>query len=443
MEIHFEKKENSSALLTVSMATADYQADYQSKIKDYSKRAQMKGFRPGKVPPALVEKMYGQALRSDAISNVLNKSVDKYLRDNGIDILGDLISEENVVGETMDANNLKFAFRMAIRPEITIPALTSIQIGFPEIEVEGARMDEFIADLRKRFGKMVDSEKISEGDLIKGNLKAADGSFETEAAFPFGRIRDGYHSQFLGKSVGETIEFPIEEAFEKDEIKYVTNTYREKDRHFSGMFTLEVTNVSTTEPATLDTEFFDKAVGQGNAENEDQFKDKIREMFMNTYEGESNAYFEMAVEKYLMENCPVVLADDVITEVITRRSEGKMTDTERDDFIPRYIKSMKLSLIKSRVAEDNNLVISEEDILNSARKQVAADFQHMGYGNLGEEFMEKYVVNYLQDKEKNNRDRMAEKSLTVKIAGLILEKANVVRNSVTIEKFNQLVEELN
>jgi hypothetical protein len=67
----------------------------------------------------------------------------------------------------------------------------------------------------------------------------------------------------------------------------------------------------------------------------------------------------------------------------------------------------------------------------------------MGYGNLGEEFMEKYVVNYLQDKEKNNRDRMAEKSLTVKIAGLILEKGNVVRNSVTIEKFNQLVEELN
>ncbi len=443
MEIQFEKKENSSALLTISMAPADYFADYQSKIKDYTKRAQIKGFRPGKVPPALVEKMYGPSLKSDAISNVLNKSIDKYLRDNGIDILGDLISEERVSEDQQTEENLKFAFRMAIRPEITLPALGDIKMNFPEIQVEDARMEEFVADLQKRFGKTVETESIAEGDLIKGQLKAEDGSFETETAFPFSRIKDGYQASFLGKKKGEVLTFPIEEAFEADEIKYVTNTFREKDRSFSGMYSLEITSISGTEPAAMDVEFFDKAVGQGNAENEEQFREKIREMFQNTYESESQAYFEMAVEKYLLENCPLVLAEDVITEVISRRSEGKMTDTERVDFIPRYIKSMKLSLIKSRVAEENNLVLTEEDLLSAARKQVAADFQHMGYGNLGEEFMEKYVVSYLQDKERNNRDRMAEKSLTAKISALILEKGNVVRNAVSIEAFNQLVEELN
>ena len=443
MEIQFEKKENASALLTISMAPADYLSDYQSKIKDYSKRANIKGFRPGKVPPALVEKMYGQALKSDAISSVLNKSIDKYLRDNGIDILGDLISEEKVSEQNENPDQLKFAFRMAMRPEISLPAIGDIKMSYPEIQVEDARMDDFIQDLRKRFGKSVEAESISEGDLIKGNLKAADGTFETESAFPFSRINSGYQSQFSGKKIGDTIEFPIEEAFDQDEIKYVTNTFREKDRKFSGLFRLEITAVNSTEPAALDTDFFDKAVGPGNAENEEQFRNKIREMFMNTYEGESRAYFEMAVEKYLMDNCPFELAEDVISEVIQRRSEGKMAEAEVKDFIPRYIRSMKLSLIKSRVAEENNLVITEDDLMDAARKQVAADFQHMGYGNLGEEFMEKYAVSYLQDKERNNRDRMAEKSLTAKIAALILEKSSVVRKPVSIDAFNQLVEDLN
>lgn len=443
VEILFEKKENASALLTISMAPSDYLSDYQSKIKDYTKRASIKGFRPGKVPPALVEKMYGQALKSDAISSVLNKSIDKYLRDNGIDILGDLISEEKVTEQNENSDQLKFAFRMAMRPEIHLPAMADIKMDYPEIKVENERMEDFIQDLRKRFGKSVEVESISEGDLIKGKLKSSDGSFETESAFPFSRIRSGYQSQFSGKKIGETIEFPIEEAFEEDEIKYVTNTFREKDRKFSGLFSLEITGVNSTEPAAMDMDFFDKAVGQGSAANEEQFRNKIREMFLNTYDGESRAYFEMAVEKYLMDNCSFPLAEDVISEVIMRRSEGKMSESEVMDFIPRYIRSMKLSLIKSRVAEENNLVITEEDLLNAARKQVAADFQHMGYGNLGEEFMEKYALSYLEDKERNNRDRMAEKSLTAKIASLILEKGNIVRNQVSIDTFNQLVEDLN
>lgn len=442
MEIQFEKKENSSALLTIMMAPADYMTDYQSKIKDYSKKANVKGFRPGKVPPALIEKMYGPALRSDAISNVLNKSIDKYLRDNGIDVLGDLISQDKTSGVD-ESENLTFAFRLAIRPEISVPPLSEVKITYPEIQIEDEKMENFISDLRKRFGKTADSEEIKEGDLIRGTIKAVDGSFENETTFPYSRIKPGYQPSFLGKKTGETVEFPIEEAFEAGEIKYVTNTFKEKDREFSGMFQLEITGISHTEAADLNPEFFDKAVGSGNAATEEEFRGKIREMFQNTYDSESRAYFEMAIEKYLMENCPVVLAEDVISEVIARRSEGKISEAERGDFIPHYLRSMKLSLIKSKIAEENNLLLTEEDLLQAARKQVAEDFQQMGYGNLGDEFMERYAVSYLEDKERNNRDRMAERSLTSKIAGLLLEKASISRKSVSIDDFNRLVEELN
>ena len=263
MEILFEKKENSSALLTISIEQGDYQSDYQSKVKDYSKRVQMKGFRPGKVPPALVEKMYGSALKSEAINSVLNKSIDQYLKDNDIDVLGDLIAEESFADPATSTPDLiHFSFLLAIRPEITYPALETISLVYPEIEVAEDRINDFITDLQKRYGQMTDGEAIVEGDLIKGQLVAKDGSFETESSFPFSKIKEGYQSQFLGKKVGESIEFPIEEAFEKDEIRFVTGTFKEKDREFSGLFTLTITNISTSSPAELTTDFFDKAVGK-------------------------------------------------------------------------------------------------------------------------------------------------------------------------------------
>ena len=444
MEIVFEKKENSSALLTISIGPGDYQSDYQSKIKDYSKKVQMKGFRPGKVPRDLVERMYGSSLKSEAINSVLNKSIDKYLRDNEIDVLGDLITEESIPeAEQSTDEQLNFSFLMAIRPDIKYPSLDQIEIQYPEIEVGEDRVNDFITDLTKRYGQMAEGDTIAEGDLIKGQLTANDGSFETESSFPFSRIKEGYQSQFLGKKVGESIEFPIEEAFAKNEVKYVTGTFKEKDREFSGLFNLKISGVSTTVPAELNSDLFDKAVGKGKASNEDEFKAAVRELFVNTYSGESESYFQMVVEKTLFEKSEFVLAEDVVSKVIRKRSEGKMSQEELESFIPKYIRSMKTNLIKGKLAEDHNLRISEEDLLDAAKSQIAADFQQMGYGNLGDEFIEKYAHTYLEEKDKNNRDRMAEKSLSAKIASLMHEKGKIVRNVVSIEKFNQLVEELN
>ena len=151
----------------------------------------------------------------------------------------------------------------------------------------------------------------------------------------------------------------------------------------------------------------------------------------------------MKVEKVLFEKSEMVLAEDVVAKVIKGSVKDKMSEQEVEDFIPRYLRSMKMSLIKNQVSEEHNLSLSEGDLLAAAKKQIASDFQQLGYGNLEDEFLDKYAVNYLNEKDKNNRDRMAEQSLTAKIAKLVMEKGKIVRKSISIEDFNQLVEELN
>ncbi len=448
MEIQFETKENSSALLTISIDHSDYQSDYQSKIKDYSKKVQMKGFRPGKVPPALVERMYGPSLKSEAINTVINKSVDNYLKENKVDVLGDLITENFVPNEAeVDANApLKFSFHMAIKPEINYPAVESIAITYPEIQIDEAKITDFVVDLQKRYGPMGKGESIKEGDLIKGTLKAKDGSFElADSSFPFSKIKEGYQTQFTGKKVGETIEFPIEEAFDKEELKYVTGNFGKNavDKEFIGLFTFEVSEINTQETAELNQEFFDKVVGKDQAHNEAELRDKVKEMFRDTYEQESESFYQLSLEKHIFDNTKMVLAEDVVQKVISGRVKGKMSDQEVVDFIPRYINSMKMSLIKNQIAADNKIQLSEQDLVEAAKRKLSRDFQQMGYGKLGDEFLDQYAVTYLNEKDKNNRDNMAEQSLSAKIAALVLEKGKIVRKAVAIEEFNKLVEELN
>jgi trigger factor len=447
VEIQFEKKEKASALLTISLEEQDYQSDYQAKIKDYSKRVQMKGFRPGKVPPTLVERMYGPALKSEAINNLLNKSIDGYLKENNIQVLGDMISDETKPLTEGDNTTgpLTFSFAMALRPEVKYPAMEKMTIEFPEISITEDRVTSFIAEMQKRYGPMEDAEKISEGDLIKGNLKAVDGNFETESSFPFSRIKEGYRDQFIGKKLGEVFEFPIEEAFDSEEIRFVTNTYRDKGskKEFSGMYSLEITSISTSKPAELNVEFFDKVVGKGAAITEEEFKEKVRELFSNTYEEESKAFFQMALDKYLYQNSEIEISEEIVSKVIKGRADGKMTEAELGDFLPKYLVSLKKSLIKSAISTDFKISLTREDILEQAREKVRAELKQMGLGQMDDEFLDKFAENFLKDKEQRNEELMAEKALAAKIANLISEKGNIVRKSVSIEEFNKLVEELN
>ena len=448
MEIQFEKRENASALLTISIDHADYQPGYQSKIKDYVKKVQMKGFRPGKVPPALVERMYGPSLKSEAINAFINSSVDNYLKENKVEILGDLITENFTQSEEeIDPNApLKFSFQMAIKPEIDYPAVENISITYPEISVDEEKISDFVEDLRKRYGPMGKGESIKEGDLIKGALKANDGSFELlDSSFPFSKIKEGYQSQFLGKRVADIIEFPIEEAFDKEEIKYVTGTFGKNavQKEFTGLYSIELSEISTQEPAVLNQDFFDKVVGKDQAHDEAELREKVKEMFRETYDQESASFYQLALEKHIFENTKIVIAEDVVEKVISGRMKGKISEQESVTFIPRYINSMKMSLIKNQIASDNKIQLSEKDLVEAAKKKIGRDFQQMGYGKLEDEFLDQYAISFLNEKVKNNRDKMAEQSLSAKIAALVLEKGKIVRKAIPIEEFNKLVEELN
>src|SRR4030043_1898344 len=89
MDITRENTGDLNAVLTVKLGKADYEGKVETVLKDYRKKANIKGFRPGMVPIGLIRKMYGNAVKIDEINKAVSENIRKYLTDEKIDILGD------------------------------------------------------------------------------------------------------------------------------------------------------------------------------------------------------------------------------------------------------------------------------------------------------------------------------------------------------------------
>jgi hypothetical protein len=209
------------------------------------------------------------------------------------------------------------------------------------------------------------------------------------------------------------------------------------------LFTLEITKISTTVAAELDEKLFEKVLGNPDVETEEEFRKGVRAMFEDTYREESEALFRMKLEKFLLDQSALELPEDIISKIILERAGEKHSSEEMQSFIPQYLVSLRMSLIREAIANAHQIRISREDVVEQAKEKVSAELRQMGMAHLGDDFLMRFVDHFLNDKEKRNEEQMAEKALTAKIASIVTEKGKIVRKSVGIDEFNKMVEELN
>ena len=94
MNIKFESADKINGLMTIAIEKADYQEAVDKKLKDYRKKAQVPGFRPGMVPMGLIKKQYGTAVKVDEVNRILGEKLYEYIRENKIQMLGEPLPNE-------------------------------------------------------------------------------------------------------------------------------------------------------------------------------------------------------------------------------------------------------------------------------------------------------------------------------------------------------------
>jgi trigger factor len=445
MEVLLEKSTPTNATLTVKLAKEDYQPKVDKTLKDYSKRVNLKGFRPGKVPAQVIQRMYGKSIVIDEVNQLLSDTVSGYIRDNKLPVVGDpqIDREKTSTIDWDKQSEFEFAYELGLASdfEVNLSALPSVSNY--TIEAGEKELNDTIENLRTQFAGQINPEVSEAGDMIYGELKQGD--FSTKTAIPSRQIKEDAQAQFIGLSKGSEITFDIRNTFVDDKaVAHLTGLKDEDAAALTGDFTFTVEDITRQAPAEINQEFFDKVLGVGKVDNEEAFRDQVAEIIKNNYAREADSLLRRDIDQALLDNISIDLPEEFLKKWLFNANEGKFTPEQIDADYPQFTKSLKLSLIKNKMAEQVDIKVESEEVINRAEDMVREQFGF--YGNeMGEQMndtIRKIAMNYLTSEKENNYSKMFNLVFDDKVFATLKTQLPLEDKTIDVEQFQEIVKSL-
>ncbi|MFN6946376.1 MAG: trigger factor [Cytophagaceae bacterium] len=444
MEITLEKKDTTNATIKINLRQDDYKPKVAEKLKEYSKKASIKGFRPGKVPTSLIQKMYGKSIMVEEINTLLSESVSGYIKENKLPIVGDPLPDVEQA-EKIDWDNqeeFQFNYKVGLVPDFTIDP-SSINITHYNVSVKDKDIKETLDNLREQYGKMDNPETSQEGDSVYGDLKEVNGEFTTTTLIPLSKIEKGEAKKFTEVKKGDKISFKLNKAFsDVDVIAEITGLNKEEAGSKDGDFEFTVSNINRPKPADLDQEFFDKIFGKDAVKSEEEFKTKLKDTLAENFNKESEYLVDRKIQDELVNKTKIELPEEFLKDWLYRSNQGKFTKEQIEQEFGSYIKELKWTLIKNQLGKDNELKVEYNDVVKKAKELFMQQFGNMAMGEEMDETLNKVAENYLQQEEGKNYYRVYDQVYNEKTISLLREKVKIDKKETDAEGFKKAIQEL-
>ena len=445
MEILFDKKDAANASLTVKLTKEDYKAKVDHKIKDYCKKVAIKGFRPGKVPAAVVQKMYGKSLLVEEVSAILAESINTYITENKLRLLGEPLPDNEATGIVVWNNdaNYEFVYNLGLVPDFTVDLTAKTALTSYEIDVNEKSVQETLENLKQQFGEMVDVEVSAEGDFINGKLKEVAGTFESTTLLPTSKLNKSEQAKFIGLKVGDTVSFDIQKAFDNDTavIAHFTGATNEVAATMSGQFEYTVETIRHTQLPELNQELFDKVFGKDAVTSVEEFNIKLKETIVDNYKRESKSFLSRELQKTLVENTNIDLPSDFLKRWLLTSNEGKISQEQIDLEFDYYAKELKWNLIQNQLAEKNNIKVENNEVLERTKEMMRTQFGGMPLDAQMEEFLNKFADNYLKEEKGKNYIKIFEQIVHDKTMDHLIANIKLNTKKVDVEEFQNLMKQ--
>lgn len=441
MEITLDKHSANQASVKIKLNEADYQPKVDAKVKEYARKANIKGFRPGKAPISMVKKLYGTSVLVDEINNVLSTSLNDYLKAQTFRILGDPLPVIEDA-DKIDWNNQKefdFEYKIGFVEEVKVAIDKKINATSYSVEVDKATINDAVSNLRRQYGKMTNPEESQEGDFIYGDIKAIDGSFEKTFSLPLSKVDGRSLKKFVGLKKGDIIEFDPSKAIKEDLAETVGIEASEVEK-LTGKFTFVVQNINRTELAELNQEFFDKVFGPNQVDSEEAFMEKVNAIMADNYNKEIKVFSDEKIKDALVAKAKIDLPEAFLKEWLFKANEGKVTQEQVDQEYPIYAKQLSWTILSNEVAKVNDIKAEHADVIEKTKEMVREQFASSGLGAQLEDSMDMFVDNYLQGNEGQNYMQMMTSVQNEKVLAFVKENIDLTEEVITIEKFKELLE---
>ncbi len=446
MNIELQKTGELTATVKIDLSPADYEEKVLKVLKDYQRKAQMPGFRPGKVPFGLTKKMYGQAVTADEINKLLGESLDGFIREQNLDLLGNPLAntEKTPQIDFSEPAEMSFYFDLGLSPQFELKLDGKSGVIYHRIEVSDEIARKYMDDLRRRNGTLTDVEVSVKGDLLKGDFAEldADGNVKPDGITSNGSVNpelfkdEAIQALFAGVKNGDVVKLnPMQASGNATDVAAMLGISKEQAETLNTEFNFTVTGISRMIPAEMNAEFFEKIYPGVEIADESSLLEQIKKDAAGSFVGESDKKFFNDAIKYLIDSSAIELPDEFLKRWLVDVNQDKLTAEEVEKNYDDYARSMRWQLIENRMIREHNIQVSEEEIRGVFRSY----FQRPGSAEMDED-MKMRIDGIVDSFMKNKEDvrRINDQLFEQKILAFLKEKIQPEEQAISYEDFAKL-----
>ena len=454
MNISFENPDKINGLLTIVVEESDYKADVEKTLKDYRKRANVPGFRPGQVPMGMVKRQYGTAVKVDVVNKFLGEQLQKYVVDNKIKMLGQPLAKEG--GEPVDLEKpapYTFEFEIAVAPEFEAKLSGKDKIDYYDIKVDDKLIDQQVDMFANRAGHYVKAgqDDSAQRDMLEGDLRELDESgntleggvtVESAVLMPEYIKVDDQKKLFDGAKVGDIITWNPRKAYPDNDSEIASLLKVEKDKvgEHTGDFSYQVTEVQRFEKAEVNAELWEGVYGkESGIKDEAGFREAIAKGLKGQLEGDSDYKFMQDVRAHVEKKIGKLEYPEQLLKRIMLANNKDKDQEFVDKNYDQSIKELTWSMAKEQLAQAQNIKVEDADVLAAAKEMARAQFAMYGMNNVPEEYVDNFAKEQLKKRE--NVDRFVDRALDTKLAAALKNVVKLNHKEVDIEEFNKMMGE--
>ena len=452
MKISFDCADKINGLLTMTIEAADYQEAVEKTLKNYRKKAQVPGFRPGMVPMGMIKKQYGTAVKVEEVNKLLSEKLYAYIQENNIKMLGEpLPNQEKQVPQDFEKDaDLTFVFDIAVAPEFQAEFSGKDKIDYYTIKVDDKLIDDQVQMYASQAGEFVKADVFSGNDTITGDLRELDengntkeGGITTEGGMvmPAYIKAEDQKKLFDGAKPGDIITFNPKKAYPDNDAEVAALLKVQKDdvKDLNADFSYQITEIRHFQPAEVNQQLFDRVFGEGTVTDEKAFREKIAATIAPQLQQNSDYKFLLDVRKYMEEKVgKLEFPEALLKRVMLQNNKDKGADYVEKNF-EGSIHELGWHLIKEQLVSANNIKVEESDLKAVAKEAIRAQFAQYGMSNVPDDVLENYAGEQLKKRE--NIDNFVDRAIDQKLTETLKNVVKLNQKEVTLEEFNKLMSE--
>jgi trigger factor len=376
-----------NAELSITLSPIDYEAKVDNAIKKAQKQATLPGFRAGKVPVSLIKKQYGKGILVEEVNKILNSTLQSYIVENNIDILGNPMPKNDNVIDFEKQTEWTFNYEVGLSPQFDLKLDNSHTFIYNTVKIDDELVEKYLKDVKRNYGKPSNPEVAAATDVLYIDIVELDAENNIVAGGIFKSTSIGIdrlkNEEVKAKLTGATVDSKFiinaNDLYDSAVDKSMSlGIDKELAEVFNSNLQLTVRNIARMEDAELNQELFDKLYGAGNVNSETEFRDKIKSELAVMFTQDTDRKFVEGVEKTLVEKLNITLPDDFLKRWLLAVNEKPLTKEQLDAEYPAYANSMKWKIIENKIIKGNNITVDINEAKAEASNYVRSQYARYG-----------------------------------------------------------------